>query len=184
MKKIYIKISAVAVILFAVAGCKKEVPLALATNGNMSVELTEKNVNPLGNYSSIILDIKEVDIQYTSKLDGNWTPLQTNAGSYDILQLKNNISATIAGGKYPIGIISAVRLMLGEKNSVTVSGDGSHSLEIPDNLKTGIVFTTNTEISTGNYLLTVLTIDASKAVLFEQGVYTFRPAIVLKNIIK
>src|ERR1051326_1160465 len=102
LKKIFAAVI-VAAAMAAGTGCKKEIP----ESGYMSVQMSEARTSdgssPANPTSSLIsavnLDIKSMEVHYANEMQGNsgWVALNTNAGIYDVLMLRNDITATLAG---------------------------------------------------------------------------------------
>ncbi len=182
--KTFNKIIAAVFLLAAITGCMKTNPTPAARNGELSVQLTEKKVPENYSFTRVNLNIEAVDVQYTKNLDGNWTHLETKAGIYNLLELQNSLSATLAAGKYPEGTISAVRIVLGEKNSVFIGNDMQFPLFLSAEIKEGIVIYTNTQLSSGNYLLLLVTSDLTEAIRHEKPGYVLYPSMKAGGVIK
>src|ERR1051325_538731 len=157
LKKIFAVITAITA-MAAGTGCKKEVP----ESGYMNVQMREARTsdgsaptNPTGLLlSAVNLDIKSVEVHYANEAQGNngWVALNTNAGIYDLLMFKNDITATLAGDtRLPVGTITQMRLILGPNNSVFVEGDAEHSLTVPGGTETGIKINVNASIPAGEH---------------------------------
>ena len=63
-----------------------------------------------------------------------WETIQINAGVYDLLEFRNGIDAMLASGSISKGEIKAVRLTLGNNNSVVIDSV-SYPLQLKENNK-------------------------------------------------
>ena len=63
-----------------------------------------------------------------------WETIQINAGVYDLLEFRNGIDAMLASGSISKGEIKAVRLTLGNNNSVVIDSVG-YPLQLKENNK-------------------------------------------------
>jgi hypothetical protein len=99
--------------------CKKEEIKAYET-GHVAVRL--KNDTTTCVYEEVNVDIRSVHIRIGGSTGGDWYRLQTNAGVYNLLSLSNGIDALLVDEKVPTGEIMAIKLNLGNNNSIRKHG--------------------------------------------------------------
>src|SRR5215203_1965455 len=77
-----------------------------------------------GDYEEVNVDIQGVEIHSE---DGNpsqgWMSLEVRKGVYNLLEFTNGLDTLIASAELPAGKLSQIRFILGENNSLKVSGD-------------------------------------------------------------
>lgn len=161
--------------------------------GVISVQLTEKPFRTVfehpSPFNSVNIDVEGVDVQYSNvaqdEINPQWIRLKTIDGIYDLMKLQDDVTATIAEGKLRAGRISAMRLVLGNFNTVTVGYKNiKHDLILSPEIKSGIILNMNEVVSPNNYLLTVIAFDADKSVVMRDDLYYLNPVIQIKTVIK
>lgn len=96
-----------------------------------------------------------------------WDTLQISAGVYDLLQFRNGVDALLASGDIPRGEIKAVRLTLGNNNSVVVDSI-SYPLTLPGSNKVTVKIDDIETVSSGNLQLH-LDFDLSNSIVQLNG---------------
>ncbi|MCB2219164.1 MAG: DUF4382 domain-containing protein [Bacteroidetes bacterium] len=131
------------------------------------------------NYDAVLIDIMEIQVH--SNAEG-WKSIQTNDGIYDLLELTNGIDTVIAEDELPSGIISQIRFILGDQNSVVVEGD-TLSLSIPSGQSSGLKLNLHYELMPGISYAVLIDFDAAASIhQTGNGNYKLKP--VLKVIAK
>jgi hypothetical protein len=175
MKKIT-KLSLLIVFLVSTTiSCKKNI-----NSGQLRVDMTD---SPSNGYEHIYIDLKQVSVHYDGSREDTWMNLPTNKGSYDLLELTNNLTVVIVPEcDVPIGKISQIRFILGEQNSVVIDGI-SYFLKIPSSYTSGIKIKVNQVIKRRKNLLIVLDFNAEKSVKqIGTGNYIMEPVIEVKSV--
>ena len=159
-------------------GCKKLDPNG---TGKMTVRMTDAPAP----YDEVNVEIVDVQVCYTDTTgaSGGWVSLATNTGVYDLLKLRDSVTAVIAAGtKLPAGKVYQMRLILGDSNWV-VKDSVIYPLTVPSGQQTGIKLNVNATINAGSDYDIVLDFDALKSVLvLGNGKYNLKPHIVVKSV--
>jgi hypothetical protein len=159
--------------------CKKE----SGNSGAVTAKLTNDAASE--KYASVNIDIKSVEIHQVGKSgdDGGWTLLSTNAGVYDLLSLRNNVSVVLA--QHPsisTDKITEIRLVLGEHNWLVTKDSAILNLTVPSGEESGLKITTNLTASDKYNLDIELDFDADKSIIQTDAGYTLKPVIHIKRI--
>ena len=167
------------VAIAAIVGCKKE----NIGDGYMAVRMTDAPAA----YTSVNVDILAIEVHYANEQLGNggWIALSTKAGVYDLLSLQNDVTATITDDtKLPSGRITQFHLLLGNNNSLVLSGDEVFVLKVPSGTTSGIKVDVDANVTAGKHLSIVLDFNADKSVVAEgrTGQYLLKPVIQVKSV--
>jgi len=152
-------------------GCNKD-----SATTSFVVRLTDSP----GDYEKVNIDIVSVEAHSNAgnQTDG-WVTLSTNAGVYDLLELTNGIESVLVNTEYPTGMVSQIRLILGDNNSVVVGGV-TYPLFTTSGDESGLKILINKELTEGIDYSVLLDFDASRSVI-ETGVgnnnYNLKPVI-------
>lgn len=157
--------------LFAVLqSCEKE---------NKSDRLVVKLTDSTGYYEAVHVDIREVQIQGNEGSERPWISLpHLTQGVYKLPDAAGGPAAAVSGSKYSLDKMNQIRLVLGDKNSVTVGGV-SYPLTTRDTIASGLKL----------QLQTMLTRDLTYAVLLDFDATTATPETdvpqyILKPVLK
>jgi hypothetical protein len=125
---------------------------------------------------TIVVASVEAHVAGTDTISG-WITLNQEAGVYDLLELRNGVSAVLADTTLAAGHYTQIRLIIGSGSTVTVDGI-EYPLEIPSGMQTGLKlnheFTIEPDVT---YELT-LDFDAEKSIhLTGGGTYQMNPVI-------
>lgn len=156
---------------------------------SMTVKLTDAPADLDG----VFVDIQAVQVHYADidneddpRIDSEgWILLETNAGIYNLLELRDGVTVVLADGEeIPKGKIGQMRLVLGDENFIVLAGV-TIDVKVPSAQNTGIKINLNQEIEAeANYEI-VLDFDAEKSVIAEgNGGYTLKPVIKLESVSK
>ena len=184
LKKIFAALMAIA--LTAAVGCKKDD----APAGFMAMHVTETRDNPSSppsNMTAVYIEVTSVEVHYANEDEGNsgWVALHTKAGIYDLLALQNDVTAVLADDtKLPIGEVTQIRLILGSKNSIVITGNREFPLVVPSGEQSGIKINVNTSIPEGLHMTVTLAFDADKSIVLDgNGEYKLKPVIAVKSVV-
>ncbi len=104
-----------------------------------------------------------------------WDTLQINAGVYDLLKFRNGVDALLASNNIPKGQVKAVRLTLGNNNSVVIDSI-SHPMELKENKKVTLKIA-DLEITDINHSVLHLDFDLAQSIEFKDSRFELRPRI-------
>ena len=125
-------------------------------------------------YDKVNVEIIGIDIH--TNLFG-WTSVNVPDSIYDLLTLQDSANAVLDTISIAAGKISQIRLLLGNQNSVTVSGT-VYPLELSSQDETGLKLNIHQSISAGQSYTLLLDFDADKSVIQEgNGSYRLKPVI-------
>jgi hypothetical protein len=162
--------------IFIGGGCKKNAP-----NGSMTILMTDAPAA----YDKVNIDVKQVTVHYDDQKNGDngWVTLNTKAGIYNLLELRNNVTKVLADSKdLPPGRISQIRLILGDQNTVVVEG-ATLPLKVPSAYTSGLKIDVHSEIQSHNNLEIVLDFDAERSVNQKgNSEFELNPVIKVKSI--
>jgi hypothetical protein len=137
----------------------------------LSISLTDAP----GNYDSVLVDITGVEVHTDA---GGWQSLAVDTGIYDLLQLQNGIDTVLATPQsVPSGLISQVRLMLGDSSRVVVSGV-SYPLALSSQDITGLKCNLHDTLQPNTTYEILLDFDADRSIVQQgNGVYRLKPVV-------
>ncbi|HKB44566.1 MAG TPA: DUF4382 domain-containing protein, partial [Chitinophagaceae bacterium] len=76
-----------------------------------------------GPYQAVLIDVKDVQINYSNDSTGSWQSLaNVKQGQYDLLTLVNDKDTMLADADIKSGTIEQIRLVLGTENFVKING--------------------------------------------------------------
>ncbi|MEW6467829.1 MAG: DUF4382 domain-containing protein [Bacteroidota bacterium] len=169
--KLSLSVFVLAGALYLAAGCKKD-----GQEGYMSVKLTDAPAE----YFAVNVEI--VGLEVYSEING-WISLPVNSGTYDLLQLQNNVTVLLAPKtEFPAGKITQMRLVLGTNHSV-ITGTGIFPLKTPSGTQSGLKINVNMIILSDKTTEVVLDFDAAASVVEEgNGSYLLKPVLRIKAV--
>lgn len=164
---------------FALVSCKKDP--SPEGQGSMRVHMTDAP----GDFKEVNVEVVAVEIKYNDGDSVNgWITLPTNAGVYDLLTLRDSVTALIASGTaLDPGKVNQMRLILGTNNTVVIDSVGTFPLTIPSGDKTGIKININQTIPIDQTLDITIDFDAAASVIKTgEGDYKLKPVIKVKDV--
>lgn len=175
MKTLFNLASIVLIIVLCITqtSCRKENP-----SGKMTVLMTDAPAN----YTEVNVHIVGLQVHHTTS---GWIDLPVNQGVYNLLDLQNDVTATLsANTQIPIGQITQLRMILGNNNSI-VDSLGAYPLKIPSGAETGLKININQTITVNNHVQILLDFDALSSVVVEgNGLFSLKPVIKLKSVVQ
>ena len=130
-----------------------------------------------GDFEEVNIDIQDVQVNSDTSSSG-WVSLGvTNKGVYNLLKLTNGLDVVLGDIQLPEGKISQIRLILGNNNTVKVSGQ-SLALKTPSAQQSGLKIQVHTTLKAGvNYNIT-LDFDAARSIVSTgNGSFNLKPVI-------
>ncbi len=159
--------------IFSFYSCKKSSNSGTnpGTTSQVSMHLTDDPAN----YDHVYLDIQQVAVTMSGSSAVTLTPIRQ--GIYDILQFKNGLDVLLLKTDIPAGSVSQIRLVLGNNNSVVVSGV-SYPLSTPSAQESGVKLNLNQTFVAGGAYDIWIDFDAGKSILKTgNGAYKLKPVI-------
>jgi hypothetical protein len=158
----------IAVLLIAslalVAGCsKKTTPIAgSGTTGTVRLRMTDAP----GPFDAVSLVVTQVAIcrgETESDTSGGWEILSSTGGTYDLMQLRNGVFATLGQAMVPTGHYTQVRLKLGAGSTVTVGGE-TYPLTVPSGMQSGYKLNGEFDVPADQLVDLALDFDAAHSI--------------------
>ena len=152
-----------------------------STTTSLVVRLTDSP----GDYEQVNIDIQSIEVHAnTGNQTDGWVELITNTGVYDLLTLSNGVETVLVDTDFPTGMVSQMRLNLGQNNSVVVGGV-SYPLNTTSGDQSGLKLLINAELVEGITYSVLLDFDAARSVIntntsqnaVNAGNYVLKPVI-------
>ena len=131
-----------------------------------------------GDYDEVNIDIVGIEVHSdgASENDG-WRSLPVNAGIYNILELTGGLDTLLSSADLPPGKISQIRLLLGQNNSLVVSGK-ERPLSTPSAQQSGLKLNVHTALTEGVTYKMTLDFDAARSIVQKgNGSFSLKPVI-------
>ncbi|MFM7217347.1 MAG: DUF4382 domain-containing protein, partial [Bacteroidota bacterium] len=131
----------------------------------LSIALTDAP----GDFDSVLVNIVGVEVHTDA---GGWQSLAVDSGKYDLLSLQNGIDTVLATPhSVPSGLISQVRLILGDSSTVVVNGV-SYPLALSSQDETGLKCNLHDTLQPNTTYEILLDFDADRSIVQQgNGVY-------------
>lgn len=146
--------------------------------GTMRVRMTDAP----GDFDEVNLVITEVSARQEAAADsgseaGGWIVLSDGSATYDLLDLRNGVFATIGEGSVPAGRYSQVRLKIGTGSTVVIDGV-SHPLVVPSGAQSGLKLVGDFDVPDGGTIDIGLDFDAARSIhQTGNGTWMLKPVI-------
>lgn len=138
---------------------------------------------------AVNIDIQAVKVKFKGTIEDaasnnpgssdDWVWLDTKAGIYNILLLKNGVTTKLAEGGIPGGQINEMRLVLGNRNSIVIDGN-SYPLRLNNNDPFGFKINVVRKMSPVRDEITIDFDAAASIRQNEAGTYLLSPVLKLK----
>jgi hypothetical protein len=160
--------------ILLISSCTKNESSTNADGARMQVFLTD---DP-GDYEKVLIDIKDVQINYSSDASNGWTSLNNvNRGTYDILELINDKDTILADAEIATGRVQQIRLVLGQNNFVRIDGQ-NYPLQTPSAQQSGLKINIHQDIQEGILYKILLDFDAARSIVKTgNNNYILKPVI-------
>src|SRR5678815_906762 len=139
-----LSISFFAILVFSGIYCKKE-----AEKSRLTVYLTDAPAD----YDAVNIEVVGIQVKASSDPgEGGWTtmPMPVSPVTYNLLEFANGMQTLLTTFELPAGKVSQLRLILGENNSIVVSGVSSAlPLEVPSGSESGLKFNIHADLIAG-----------------------------------
>ncbi|WP_242342046.1 DUF4382 domain-containing protein [Anaeromyxobacter terrae] len=138
-----------------------------ACGSNDSGAIRVRLVDAPGDYQALNLDVRRVEIHGEG---GGWIVLGTPNVEVDLLSLTGGVSATLVdGATIPAGRYTQLRLVLGPKNTVTLTDGSVHDLTVPSGQQSGVKLTVNFEVAPNTTRDVLVDLDAHRSVFVHEA---------------
>lgn len=154
--------------------CKKD-----DNNNTQSYPIQMKLTDAPGDYEAVYIDIQGVEVHAeNTNSNSGWQTLNVKKGIYDLVKLTNGADTVFAMDTLPIGKISQIRLILGDKNSVKLKDGTTHDIKTPSAQQSGLKLNVHETLTAGITYTILLDFDASKSIVEKgNGDYSLKPVI-------
>jgi hypothetical protein len=162
--------------LFTIFSCSKSTSIGSSGTGHLEVRLTD-DPSP---YDAVYIDIQQVEINVSSDTGASsgWQPVPLiRPGIYNLLDFRNGIDTVLAATDLPAGTYSQIRLILGDNNSVVVSGQ-TYPLKTPSAQESGLKLNIHASLTAGIVYRLWIDFDAGRSIVTTgNGKYILKPVI-------
>lgn len=136
------------------------------------------------NYQAIWINIQQVFIYVANDASGQsgWIEIpMTRSGFYNISNFKNGSDTLLAQSNVPPGVISQIRIILGNNNSLILNNGVTVPLKIPSSSAAGIPLNLQDTLHAGVPLSLDISCNIASSVIGpnSQGQYFFQPVITV-----
>jgi hypothetical protein len=158
--------------LVLLAGCSS----APTSTGLGTVRL--RMTDAPGPYDAVNLVVEQVATHRAdSDTSGGWEVLSSTPATYDLMQLRNGVFATLGQALVPAGHYTQVRLKLGAGSNV-VAGGVTYPLDVPSGSESGYKLVGEFDVPAGGTVDLALDFDAARSiVLTGSGKYLLKPTV-------
>jgi hypothetical protein len=161
--------------ILAIASCTKNDNQDKST---FNIKLTDGPTN----LKEVNIDLKEVRVKFSddSSNTNGWITMNTIAGVYDLLKLRNGVDTLIATAPLQKDVVKEIRLILGTNNSIKDSLNAVYPLTIPSGSESGLKIKVSKKLQAS---LETLIIDFDAALsIFQTGAgeYKLKPVLKIK----
>ena len=142
----------------------------------LSVYLTDAPAD----YDAVYIDVAKLAIKSTSDTGSNgWQQLPINAGVYNLLDFTNGMDTLLSSVELPAGLVSQIRLVLGNNNSIVLHGNSQPlPLATPSAQTSGLKFNIHATLVEGVEYKLWIDFDAARSVVVTGGSdYILKPVI-------
>lgn len=155
--------------LFLLNACKKD-NASTSGKGQLQLRMTDAP----GAYDAVNIDVVGAEVH--SDAYGWVTMNNVHTGVYNLLDLTNGTDTILATSDIPEGVISQIRLQLGNNNSVIIAGN-SYPLTIPSDAETGLKINVHDSVQTGETTTVLLDFNAGASIHETGNGYHLKPVI-------
>lgn len=157
--------------LLLLASCSN---VSAPAGGTLRVSL----VDGPGDFDAVNIVIEGVAVHVAGADSGSgWREVLAAPGTYDLLQLRNGVSALLVDRELPPGDYTQMRLVLGDGCNVVVGGV-THPLTVPSGMQSGLKLNHPFTIGNDGIYDVTLDFDAARSIhLTGNGRYMLRPVV-------
>lgn len=164
----FIPLMAILLLLYFSA-CQKKDNVAPPSNNTNTSTLQLYLTDDPADYQSVWIDLQKISILVSNDSTGNssWQDVSLiRPGSYDLLNFRNGEDTLLAAADISSGTLSAIRLALGDDNSLVLKDGESFPLFIPSGAQNVVdLQVENVALKSGDSAALVLDFDAARSIL-------------------
>ncbi|MBA3827327.1 MAG: DUF4382 domain-containing protein [Taibaiella sp.] len=165
-----LSIFAVLLAISSLFACKKS-----STPDNNTAQMSMRLTDDPANYDAVYVDIQKIGFTMEGQSEIMLTP--NRPGVYNLLSFRNGLDTLLVNAAIPVGTIGQIRLVLGNNNSVVVSGV-SYPLSTPSAQESGLKLNFQTAIAANVAYTIWMDFDAGKSIIQTGGGnYKLKPVI-------
>jgi hypothetical protein len=113
-----------------------------------------------GNFQEVNIDIQAIQVIINDSIIN----LETNQGIYNLLEFVNGKDTLLVTDDIPSGMLSQIRLILGENNSVMVDSV-VYDIKTPSAQESGLKLNVHQDITPGTTYTYIIDFDAAKSIV-------------------
>jgi hypothetical protein len=126
-----------------------------------------------GNFQEVNIDVQAIQVI----IDDSIYDLETNQGIYNLLEFVNGEDTILVTDEVPSGMLSQIRLILGENNSIMVDS-AVYDIKTPSAQQSGLKLQVHEDISGGVVYTYVIDFDAARSIVKTgNGKFILKPVI-------
>jgi hypothetical protein len=178
MKKIFM---AAAVLSLLAVSCTEFslTPKPAAGDGQLRIYL----IDAPAAYDAVNIAVARVEVhRETPDSTSGWFVINDEPEMYDLLELRNGVSAVLGEAMLGPGTYTQIRLIL-ETGSHVKIGDQIHDLYVPSGFQTGIKLNHEFTIQSGKLYELYLDFDAERSVRYQGNRYRMSPVIRVNAVV-
>lgn len=167
MKNITSTLTTIALIAALLTGCTK------VSDNEKTTKLTFHLTDAPAAFDEVNIDIVGVQVIVNDSIIN----LDAKTGIYNLLDFVNGKDTIIVDQEVPFGMLSQVRLILGENNDL-VTDDNTYDLKTPSAQQSGLKLNVHQELLPGVAYEYIIDFDAGKSIVKTgNGKYILKPVI-------
>ncbi len=146
-------------------------------NTSFTGDFRIKLVDAPGAFGQVNIVVRRISVHRASAGPSfGWTVISEDVGTYDLLQLRNGISATIVSATLPSGRYDKITVLFGPSNVVE---DGfERTVEVPAAIAGGALIDADFVVEEGALIGLTFDMDISRSIRMNaEGRYELRPVI-------
>jgi hypothetical protein len=163
-----------------ITSCEKKEDAAPVAPSTLQLYLTDDPAD----YKAVWIDIQKVSVLLSDTAEhDNWQDVPLlNPGRYNILDFRNGDDTLLVSADVPPGRLSAIRLTLGDQNTLILNDGHTFPLLVPSGVQPKLTLEVeNASLEAGTPYALVLDFDAARSISeparADSGEYTLNPVI-------
>ena len=149
-------------------------------NGVLHIKLTDNPV-PWPQVESVYVNVVGVEIHSN---DLGWETLFTGDEIIDLLTIRDGGQQSIGLDEVPSATYTQLRLILGDNNTIVLTGEAPQPLTIPSGQQSGIKIIGDFAVPSDGTTTVVLDFDAELSIhMTESGKYMMNPVVKIEDVV-
>ena len=155
--------------------------LGISCSEDESGRIVMRMVDSPADVESVTIDIARIEVHEAGgDTESGWIEVNATPGMYDLLELRNGITAVITDFVLPPGHYTQIRMYLGPGSTIVLDGM-SYPLEIPSDIQSGLKLNHQFTIEPDAVYDLTLDFDAERSIVETgMGQYQLKPVIRLQ----